>query len=298
MRIGTAHLALTAAAACWGSNPVVARLVIGELPPIFLSWARWFLALCFLVPFVWSERAQIAQAVRQSWKVLLTLALLANVPQSALVYKGLETTTAVNVGLLNSTIPILIILAGTAFFSRQMVRRELFGILISFAGVLFLLFQGSWERAVALSLNRGDLFAFGAMVTWAFYTLLLPRRPPELSLLAFVAAMSILGCLSTFPAVVTELALDRVPSWNLRTILALVYIALAPTLAGTVLYSYGAERLGPVRAGVFIHVMPVFATIFSVLLLSEGLQYFHLMGFLFIAGGSLMALGRPPARAS
>src|SRR3954469_12654204 len=249
MRMGTPHLALTAAAACWGSNPVVARLVIGEVPPLFLSWVRWFLALCFLVPFVWPERTQIAHAIRRSWKVLLTLALLANVPQSALIYKGLETTTAVNVGLLNSTIPILIILAGAAFFSRQMVRRELLGILISFAGVLFVLFEGSWERAIALSLNRGDLFAFGGMVTWAFYTLLLPRRPPELSLLAFVAAMSILGCLSTLPAVVTELALDRTPSCDLRTIVALVYIALAPTLAGTVCTAMAPKNWGRCAPG-------------------------------------------------
>src|ERR1044071_8742881 len=124
MRIGTPHLALTAAAACWGSNPVVARLVIGEVPPIFLSWARWFLALCVLVPFVWSERTQIAHAIRRSWKVLLTLALLANVPQSALIYKGLETTTAVNVGLLNSTIPVLILLLGGLFFGRRVAARE------------------------------------------------------------------------------------------------------------------------------------------------------------------------------
>jgi drug/metabolite transporter (DMT)-like permease len=292
MRIVTPHLALTVAAACWGSNPVVARLVIGEVPPLFLSWTRWFLALCFLAPLVWSERRQIAHAIRRSWGVLLTLSLLANVPQSALVYKGLETTTAVNVGLLNSTIPLLIILAGAAFFSRSMVRQELFGILISFAGVLFLLFQGSWEKALSLSLNRGDLFAFGAMVTWAFYTLLLPRRPPELSLLAFVAAMSILGCASTFPAVVAELALVRTPSCDLQTLGALIYIALLPTLAGTLLYSYGAERLGPVRAGVFIHVMPVFATLFAVLLLPDRLRYFHVLGFLLIAGGALFALSR------
>src|SRR3954465_5989300 len=192
MRMGTPHLALTAAAACWGSNPVVARLVIGEVPPLFLSWARWFLALCFLVPFVWPERTQIAHAIRRSWKVLLTLAALANVPQSALIYKGLETTSAVNVGLLNSSIPVLILLLGAVFFSHRMVLHEMAGIALSLAGVLIVLFQGSAEKVLALSLNRGDLFAFGGMLTGAVYTLPRPSRPP-LPLLAFVFCMSALG---------------------------------------------------------------------------------------------------------
>src|SRR4051812_5695046 len=111
-----AYGALLAATALWGSNPGVARLIGAAIPPITLSWLRWFAVLCALIPFVWHERQAIGKALRRDWRVLVPLALLANVPQSALVYKGLETTTAVNVGLLNSTIPVLILLLGGLFF--------------------------------------------------------------------------------------------------------------------------------------------------------------------------------------
>lgn len=287
-----AYGALLAAAALWGSNPVVARLIGAAIPPITLSWLRWLVVLCALVPFVWRERREICAALRCDWKILLPLALLANVPQSALVYKGLETTTAVNVGLLNSTIPVLILLLGGLFFGRRTAAREAAGIAISLSGVAAILFQGSVERVLALSLNRGDLFAFGGMLTWAFYTLLLPRRP-ALSLLAFVAAMSVLGVAFAVPAVLAEVALDRAPQFNAGTLAALGYIALGPTLGGTLAYSYGVERVGPLHAGIFLHFMPVFAGLFAIIVLGERLQMFHLLGFALVAGGALFALDFP-----
>src|SRR5262245_62645498 len=104
MRIAP-YAALLSAAALWGANPALGRLLGPFVPPLTLSWLRWLLVLCVLSPFVWRERHAIAAALRESWRILVVLALLANVPTSALVYKGLETTSAVNVGLLNLSIP-------------------------------------------------------------------------------------------------------------------------------------------------------------------------------------------------
>jgi drug/metabolite transporter (DMT)-like permease len=287
-----AYGALLAAAALWGSNPVAARLIGSHIPPITLSWLRWLLVLCALSPFIWRQRHTIGEALYRDWRILVPLALLANVPQSALVYKGLETTTAVNVGLLNSTIPVLILLLGAAFFTRRVAAREAAGIAISLAGVAAVLFQGSAERVLALSLNRGDLFAFGGMLSWALYTLLLPRRPP-LPLTSFVAAMSVVGVAVCAPAALAEAALERAPVLNGRSLAALAYIALGPTLVGTLAYSYGAERVGSLHAGIFIHFMPVFASLFAVAVLGERLHAYHLFGFVFVVAGALLALDFP-----
>src|ERR1044072_6964104 len=142
-----AYGALLAAAALWGSNPVAARLIGAAIPPITLSWLRWLAVLCALVPFIWRGRRAIGEALRRDWRILAPLALLANVPQSALIYKGLETTTAVNVRLLHPSIPVLILLRGALFFGRRVAAREAAGIAISLAGVATILFQGSAERA-------------------------------------------------------------------------------------------------------------------------------------------------------
>src|SRR4029453_18498441 len=151
------------------------------------------------------------------------------------VYKGLETTSAVNVGLLNSSIPVLILLIGALFFARPVARREVAGIALPLLGVTMLLFQGSSERVLSLSLNRGDLFAFGGMLTWAWYTLLLARRP-ALPLLAFVFCMSAIGVVLGAPAVLAEVTFDRVPRLEGATLLGIALIAAGPTLGGTLAY--------------------------------------------------------------
>src|SRR3977135_2671272 len=106
-----AYGALLAAAALWGSNPVAARLIGAAIPPITLSWLRWLVVLCVLLPFIWRDRHAIGGAPARGaglsggWLIRARPALQPTGPQTPLVYKGLETTTAVNVGLLNSTIP-------------------------------------------------------------------------------------------------------------------------------------------------------------------------------------------------
>jgi drug/metabolite transporter (DMT)-like permease len=299
MRIAP-YAALLAAAALWGANPALGRMIGVAVPPVTLSWLRWLVVLCAVAPFVWPRRREVAAALRSHWRVLLILALLSNVPQSALIYKGLETTSAVNVGLLNSSIPVLILLIGALLFSRPVARREAAGIALSLVGVALLLFQGSLQRLLAVSLNRGDLFAFGGMLTWAFYTLLLPRRP-GLPLLAFVFCMSAIGVVLGAPAVLAEVTLDRAPRLESATLLGIALIAAGPTLGGTLAYSYGAERVGAVQAGVFIHFMPVFATLFATVLLDESVRAYHLAGFALVLAGALLAFdssrllsSRPP----
>jgi drug/metabolite transporter (DMT)-like permease len=286
------YIALLTAGALWGSNPVIGRLLVGQVPPITLSWLRWAIALCLLAPFAWRERREIALAFRGDWKILVLLALCANVPQSALVYAGLETTSAINVGLLNSTIPVLIVALGALFLGRHVTVRQAMGIALSFAGVAAILFRGSFQRVESLSLGRGDLLAFAAMLTWALYTLWLPRRP-RLSLLSFVASMSLVGVAVGAPVAAAEVLLRRPPRFEGWSVAALVYISLGPTLAGTLAYSFGAERLGALRAGLFVHFTPLFAAALAIALLGERLHAFHMAGFALVVGGALTALSVP-----
>ncbi len=274
----------------WGSNPVVARLIEGAFPPLFLSWARWLIAGLLLVPLVWNERAEIVHAIHSRWKMLLLLALLSNVPQSGLIYKALETTTAINVGLLNSMVPVLVLLFGATFFDQKIKWRATLGIAVSFAGVATLLFQGSLDRLFQLRLNFGDLLVFAAVATFSVYTLLLPRRPQRLSLLAFLLTITVMGLIATLPAVAAELALTHAPRATTASVAGLFYLAVGPTLIGTICFSHGAERLGAVRAGIFVHLVPVSASIFAMLLVGEVIRPYHAAGFALVAGGALLAL--------
>lgn len=288
-----AYLALVLTAALWGSNPSVSRLVLEAVPPAALGWSRWFVVLVAVLPLVWPERREIAEALRTRWRTLLLLAMLSGAPQSAVIYKGLEWSSAVNLGLFNSVIPVLILILGAMFWGRRIRVHEAVGILVSLVGVLVILFQGSITKALALAFNVGDLVLFAGMVLWALYTLKLVDRPRALSPPALVAIIAAFGVAASTPLLVAESILVHPPVLNSTTLLALVYIGLGPTLGAMLCFNYGVERIGPVRAGVLVHLMPVFASLFAIALLGEKVHLFHAAGFALVAGGALIALAAP-----
>lgn len=289
-RIWPAYAALVLTTALWGSNPAISRLVMDAVPPVALAWGRWLVVVLALSPFMWSERREIGAALRERWRALLTLALLAGAPQSVMVYKGLERSSAVNLGLFNSTIPVLILVLGALLYGKRIRLREAAGIAVSTAGVLAILFQGSLERALALSFVSGDLIIFASMLMWSVYTLRLIDRPRTLSPYALVAVMGTLGLLAATPMLAAEMLLHARARLTPGNALTVIYIGLGPTLGGMLLYNFAVERVGAVRAGVLVHLMPVFASLFAVLLLDERVRAFHAAGFALVVGGALLAL--------
>ena len=288
-----AYAALVCTTAIWGSNGVVSRALMDTIPPLVMAAARWAVAFAVLLPLVWPERRALAHSLRCDWKLLLALALLGSAPQSALVYTGLSASTAIHLGLLNSTIPVLIILISWAWYARRPRRLEASGLALSLAGILLILAHGDLRALLHLQINPGDLLMLGAMVTWAIYTLRLKDRPPSLSLFAFVFAQALIGELLTLPFAALQWVRAGGVHLGARECLGLLYIGAVATLVSSVLFSYGVERVGAVRAGILIHLMPVFSSVFAALFIGEQLLPYHAVGFVLVAGGAILGCLRP-----
>ena len=291
--LALAYLALVCTTALWGSIGVVSRALMETIPPLVMAAARWGVAFGVLLPLAWGERAAIAQALARDWKRLLFLTLVGGAPQSALVYTGLAQSTAINLGLLNSTIPVLIILISWAWHARRPRQLEGIGLALSFAGVLLILAHGELGALLRLQFNAGDLIMLGAMLVWAVYTLGLQNRPQSLSLFAFVFVMALLGESMTLPLAALQWVQAGGVHLGARELLGLLYIGALATLVSTALFSYAVERVGAVRAGVLIHLMPVFSSLFATLFLGERLFLYHGAGFVLVAGGAILGCLKP-----
>jgi drug/metabolite transporter (DMT)-like permease len=288
-----AYAALVCTTALWGSNGVVSRALMDTVPPLVMASARWAVVFVVLLPLVWPERRAIAHSLKRDWKLLLSLTVLGSAPQTALVYTGLSTSTAIHLGLLNSTVPVLIILICWGWYARRPRRLEAMGLVISLGGVLLILAHGDLRSLLHLQFNHGDLLMLGAMVTWALYTLRLKDRPQSLSVFAFVFALSLIGELLTLPFAAVQWAHAGSIHFGARELLGLLYIGALATLVSTVLFSYGVERVGAVRGGILIHLMPVFSSVFAALFIGEQLFPYHAVGFVLVAGGAILGCLRP-----
>ncbi|MFM9972681.1 MAG: DMT family transporter [Burkholderiales bacterium] len=284
----------------WAANFVIGRGIQGELPPLAMAFWRWTLASTVLLPFaaapLWRQRAVIAR----EWKILLVLGVLGAGSFNTLVYVGLGSTTATNALLLNSSIPVLIAGIAWLFMGQKVGLRQAAGIAVSLVGVATIIFRGDLTHLLDLHINPGDIWVFAAMVVWALYTLLLKRRPADLTPLPFLATTIFIGTLANLPFYLVDLARGAQAHWSIASFTAVTYFGVFPSVIAYLFWNKAVAEVGPTRAGIFIHLMPVFGTLLAVLFLDETFHAFHALGFALILIGILVAsvAEKQPARSA
>lgn len=271
----------------WTGNVIVARAVRDDVAPLTLSSARWLISLLLLLPFALPHLRTQLPLYRRHKALVFGTALTGIAAFNPLVYTGLHHTGSTNALLLNSCIPVLIMLFGTLFYRQAMNRRQAAGLLLSLAGVAAIVLQGSWQRLAALQINQGDLWVLAAVLCWALYTLWMRRMPAEINRTALTALQICLGLLMLIPFTAWEwMQMPSAPIvLNQNTLLGLAYIGIFPSVAAYLCYNAAIARFGAVRAGLSIHLMPVFGSILAVTLLGETFHLYHLAGISAIFAG-------------
>ncbi len=275
----------------WAGNFIVGKAVSDQHAPLGLSFWRWFLASMIFVPFaarsMWEQRTVIRDSF---WQIAL-LALLSVSLFNSLAYISLQYTTATNATLLNSFIPIFILILGTLFFKEQIRTKQIIGVLVSLLGVIAILTKLDSTILLNLEINRGDLWMLLASLDWALYSILLKYlRPKELSPVPFLGLLLILGTAMILPAYLINPFAEPSIILNRDMVLALVYIAIFPSIISYLVWNYGMKRLGAAVGGQYIHLMPLFGSIMAVLFLREAIQLFHIVGALLIGSGLWLSL--------
>lgn len=283
-----AYLLVAVSALCWSGNHILGRAIAGHVPPFAISTIRWLLPALILWPFARPHLKRDWPAIRQHWKLILFLGLIGGALFGALQYVGLQYTTAINVSVLNSLAPVLIGAAGVALFGDRLTRAQMLGISVSLAGVLVIISKASLTTLGSLGFNWGDLIILFNMGMWAVYSACLRLRP-ALHWLSFTFMLAVISGLATLPFWVLEHASGLVLQPTLLTVGALAYVSVFPSLVAYACWNRGVEMIGANRAGVFLHLVPLYSAGLAGLLLSESLMLYHIAGFLLILGGVWLA---------
>ena len=130
-----------------------------------------------------------------------------------------------------------------------------------------------------------------AVIGYAAYSVLLRRRP-QVHPLSFVAVTFAAGSLILVPFFAWEALAGYSVEISPATVLAIGYVAIFPSIVSYLCFNRGVELVGANRAGLFIHLMPVFGSLMAILFLGESFYSFHAFGILLIAAGIFLATQR------
>lgn len=174
---GNAILMLALTTLFWGGNTVAGRLAVGEVSPMVVVFLRWLIVAAIMLPMQWSNIRREWPLMRPYFPYMMLMAIFGFVAFNTLFYIAATQTTAVNLGIIQGSMPILVLIGSVIAFGAKVRLLQLIGILLTLAGVTLIAAQGKLEVLLALAVNPGDGIMLIACVLYSGYTLALRNRP-------------------------------------------------------------------------------------------------------------------------
>jgi drug/metabolite transporter (DMT)-like permease len=297
---GTA--ALIATAALWGSNHVAGRAVRDTVPlPALVFW-RWIPAAIILTIIAWPALRQAWPAIRAQLGGLIVGGVVGVGMFSYCLLGGAYQSLAIEVGFINATTPVWVLLLGRWMGEGPLTATTKWGVALAFAGTLLIITKGRLETLTGFQLSLGNLWSLIAAVSFAWFSIRVRDWSRTIASLPLMVVTGWAGLLVVMtPAYLISVAIGG-PwfVWNDAdmgfALAAVAYMGLAPTMLGNLFYLYGVAVVGAARAAAFLYLSPLFSAALSILWLGEQLAWYHLAGIAAIFAGLLISGKSGPAR--
>ena len=282
------YLLLSLTALFWAGNIVLARYVAGHLPPVTLTCIRWIGVFLILLPFALPHLKRDWPALRAKLPLMVLLSAIGFAFNNAISYWAMQYTQALNALLIQSSGPLFVALWSLVLFGVRLTWAQLAGIIISLLGVVTIILRGDLSALAGIRLNKGDVMFASSLLAFGLYSALMPRRPVthQLSLISFTVAC---GALLLLPFSIWEYSTGRTLKFDAITMATLAYVVIFPSTLAYLFFNRGIALIGPNRAAPFFHLVPVFGSAMAILLLGEQPRLFHLVGYVLVLAGVVIA---------
>jgi len=281
-----AYIMLTLCALFWSGNFIVGKFAtLYEVPPFTLNFFRWLIVWIILIPFTFRDLLKNIQTIKKNFYSILLMSVTSISIFNSVVYYSLNFTQVLNGALMISTIPVLIIFISFIFKTEEINVSQIFGLILSVTGVIVIITKLDFSKLINLDLNKGDLWLLIAMLSWAIYSTMLKTHKTGLKYLSFMSVIVSIGLFFLIPQFLFELNNNQIIKFNITVFLITSYVVFFAGLGSYILWNKAVIIVGPNKAGIFLHLMPVFSSFMAIFLLNERLMNFHIIGAIIIIVG-------------
>lgn len=279
-----AYLLLIFTTLVWGANAVAARLAVGEISPMMMTGSRWIVSCIALGCTAHRQIAQHWRALVPAWRRILLMGAFGFTGFNALFYTAAHHTSAINIAIIQGTIPVLVLVGSFFIFRTRIGGLQLIGVVLTIAGIAVVASRGDFAALAQLAFNGGDIAMVIACLMYAAYTLALRGRPAVPGIV-FFAALAAVAFLSSLPLLAAEIATGHFFMPTAKGIALALFVGLLPSFISQLTFIRSVELIGAARAGVFLNLVPIFGPLLAVLVLHESLSLFHAVALALVLGG-------------
>ena len=280
-----AVLALLGTSAIWGTAAVATKTALETYPPFILSSTRWTIALMVMTPVL--IRSGIRPVLN---RYTLILGLCGMALFNGFYSFGLERTTAATASLINGSLPVMVALLSFVFLRERLVPLRWFGIILSMTGISLTVLGATLDASVT-----GNLLIFGSVIVWSIYTIVNREKLRGENPKAVTVGAAIFGLMFMLPLAAWEWVGETPPFPDPGVGAMVIYLALGPSLAAILLWTFALSRVPASQAAAFSNLNPIVGIVAAAILLGEPVTRFHILGgVLVILGVFLTTWRRPP----
>lgn len=276
----------------WSGNFILGRFVSSNIQALELAFFRWLFVVIFLIPVLFViDLKKVVAIFKKNFILLSFLSLLGITFFNTFLYIALQTTTATNALLINSIIPILILVFSFFILKTRITVIQTIGILLSTFGVVFLVLKGNLLSLSNIEFTSGDFWVIVSSITWATYSTVVKLKPKELTHLELFVTIVFVGFLFILPWYFYQgYTLEQELNILKENWYFFLYVSIFASLLSYYFWHTGIDEIGADRTGQFTHLMPIFGATLAFIFLGERLELYHLIGALFIAIGIFLSL--------
>ncbi|KFA97614.1 MULTISPECIES: DMT family transporter [Vibrio] len=269
----------------WGGNAIVNKIAASTIEPSAMSFYRWALAMLVMTPFCLPKLKRYWPEIRRNSGKLAFLALLGMVLNQSLGYYAALTTSASNMALITSLVPLISVFMSVPLLGKKISMLSIAGGVISLAGLAFMLGQGDVAFFMHQTVAQGDLLMVLAAFVYATYCVLLKRWKMQLSSWMLIYTQGVFAVIMLFPLLLTSETI--MPTSASLPLIA--YAGLLASLIAPLCWVKAIDLIGADNSAMFMNLLPVIAVALAAALLGETITQFHVIGGLMVISGVILS---------
>lgn len=273
----------------WSGNYIIARGVHDAISPVTFSFLRWLTAFTVIFPFSFRYFLKDYHIIKKNLRYMLITSFIGITLFNTLVYIAGHSTEAINLSLIAITTPVFIIIFSRIFFNERITSLNITGILLTLSGIIILICRGSLKVLLGISFSAGDIWMLAASVTFSIYSLLIRKKPDGIGTMSFLFATFGSGLIMIIPFLIYEISYNSTPEFSVKVAVSVLYAGVFASIAGFLLWNKAVSQIGASKSGIIYYSLPLFSTLWAILILGESVKLLHLVSAVLIISGIVIA---------
>ncbi|MEZ5870979.1 MAG: DMT family transporter [Nitratireductor sp.] len=282
------YVLLTLTALIWAGNAIAGKMAAGHISPFLLTSLRWTIAFCVLLPISIRYVKNDWPLIRKNIIYLFLLGAIGFTLFNNLFYLALNYTTAINVAIEQAAMPLVVFGLNFLLFSIRASWTQILGFILTIFGVALTATHGNIAGIASQEVNFGDLVMLLAVLAYGGYSVIIARKP-DIHWLSFITVLAAAALITSIPFTAWECFTSRLLLPDTKGFALTVYTAIFPAIVAQVLWVRGLESIGSNRGGVFINVVPIFASVMAIFMLGEDFHLYHAVAIILVLIGVWMS---------